>query len=424
MNASLGVDFLEGAVAILFYSWQSDLPNNVNRGLIRDSIDDAIREINKTLDLSADEAVRVDYDTQGVPGSPDIVETILRKIASCDVFVPDVSIVTSTEPRPSPNPNVMIEYGFARCALGEAKILPVVNTHFGSIESLPFNMRQRRCIAYTLAPGSDVGVRPSARKELSAKLRQGIEHALLNGRSATREPEQTFARTPSFDGGATFEEVNRDIPMWVESDGDTRRRFPEGPKMFLRLIPRGKVPTLRAAEALDAVVHSDLYPLAFEKYDAFGTAKSRFGVSYIARHPRDAIFIGAISQLLYNREIWGVETYYLSHAASRQRVDTDFPLIPSGAIRQFFSTALDRYLRFAQQRLGLLPPFDCVAGLVNVSGHRIVLSQHEFSTQIFDDNIVTEFAIENPQERIAVLLRPFFEAFFDSVSVRLPQEWQ
>ena len=57
----------------VFYSWQSDLANTLNRGLIRKALDDAIRAIN--YDVDVEEAIRVDQDTQGVSGSPPIGST-------------------------------------------------------------------------------------------------------------------------------------------------------------------------------------------------------------------------------------------------------------------------------------------------------------------------------------------------------------
>lgn len=69
----------------IFYSWQSDLPNNTNRSFIEDCIKKAIRKIK----FSSDMKVYVDYDrdTLGVTGSPDICETIFNKIDRTDIFI-------------------------------------------------------------------------------------------------------------------------------------------------------------------------------------------------------------------------------------------------------------------------------------------------------------------------------------------------
>jgi len=79
----------------IFYSWQSDLPNNTNRGFIQDALEKAVKELKK--DETIEPAVRadliIDHDTAGVPGSPDISATILAKIDAADVFVADLSII-------------------------------------------------------------------------------------------------------------------------------------------------------------------------------------------------------------------------------------------------------------------------------------------------------------------------------------------
>jgi hypothetical protein len=72
-----------------------------------------------------DATVELDKDTQGVAGSPPITDTILQKIKECSVFVADLSFVGESKPglktipndsRFFPNPNVLIEYGYAlRC---------------------------------------------------------------------------------------------------------------------------------------------------------------------------------------------------------------------------------------------------------------------------------------------------------------------
>ena len=76
----------------IFYSWQSDLPNSTTRGLIESSIEAAVRSLRNTVSVYADR------DTQGVTGSPDIVQTIFSKIDECDVFVADVTSVATYHP--------------------------------------------------------------------------------------------------------------------------------------------------------------------------------------------------------------------------------------------------------------------------------------------------------------------------------------
>src|SRR5438876_9492524 len=97
--------------ATLFYSWQSDLPNATNRSLILDALERAAKRI-RTDDSVTVEPV-LDRDTQNVPGAPDIAHTIFQKIEKAAAFVADVSIINAGIGRPTPNPNVLIELGYA-----------------------------------------------------------------------------------------------------------------------------------------------------------------------------------------------------------------------------------------------------------------------------------------------------------------------
>lgn len=81
----------------IFYSWQSDLPNNVNRSFIEEALSRTTMDV-KLRDLGVGDAfsftAAVDRDTRGHLGTPDIAATIFSKIEEADIFVADVSIVS------------------------------------------------------------------------------------------------------------------------------------------------------------------------------------------------------------------------------------------------------------------------------------------------------------------------------------------
>lgn len=154
----------------VFYSWQSDLPNKTNRSLIETALVRAVAAIEKNTLIEA--SPRVDQDTRGVPGSPDIVSTILTKIDGATAFVADVSLVTGAGiGRPSPNPNVLIELGYALKARGSDRVLMVFNDHYGRPEDLPFDLRLKRIISYTLAQEMEPA---NARDGLQIKLGEAL----------------------------------------------------------------------------------------------------------------------------------------------------------------------------------------------------------------------------------------------------------
>mgnify|MGYP003864197605 CR=1 FL=1 len=95
---------------VIFYSWQSDLPNPTNRGFIQDALENVATAIASDNTVAVEPVV--DRDTQGVAGAPDIASTIFAKITAADVFVADISIISHPKDgRATPNPNVLIELG-------------------------------------------------------------------------------------------------------------------------------------------------------------------------------------------------------------------------------------------------------------------------------------------------------------------------
>lgn len=137
---------------IIFYSWQSDLPNNTNRGFLESVMNTAIQDFKNNNRYELDPSI--DRDTKNIPGSPNITQAIIDKIRTSDAFVADISIVTGDKgkgQRLSPNPNVMLELGYAIGLLGWDRIILFCNESYGKVEDLPFDIRQHRQIKYSLA---------------------------------------------------------------------------------------------------------------------------------------------------------------------------------------------------------------------------------------------------------------------------------
>lgn len=125
----------------IFYSWQNDLDSKTHRSFIENCLKKAL------ADLEKDAAIYVSYDrdTKGINGSPDITATIFDKIDKCVLFVCDVSIINSNaEGRKMPNPNVLVELGYAASKLGWDRIICLFDGNTGDIEDLPFDLRQKR----------------------------------------------------------------------------------------------------------------------------------------------------------------------------------------------------------------------------------------------------------------------------------------
>lgn len=152
----------------IFYSWESDLPNNKNRGLIGYCINCAMLNIyNRYKTISE---YIIETDSRNEVGTPDLAQTIFSKIDICDIFIADISIINASgDSRLTPNPNVMVELGFASKSIGWSNIICVYNLEYAKVEKLPFDIRYRKPICYNTAAGI-----ASAKKLLTKLLESSI----------------------------------------------------------------------------------------------------------------------------------------------------------------------------------------------------------------------------------------------------------
>lgn len=157
----------------MFYSWQSDLPNSTNRGFIEDLLKYSIIEVQKKI---PNISICLDQGPKNRSGSRNIAEIILEKIEECDIFVCDISTVNSNEilARKMPNPNVMIEYGYALKSIGESRIISFFNSSFGSFPAdLPFDLSHRSHAVYCLAKNDPS--KPRVKKDLGKWIINALE---------------------------------------------------------------------------------------------------------------------------------------------------------------------------------------------------------------------------------------------------------
>ena len=180
----------------VFYSWQSDLPNSTNRSFIETALNKVAKAVRADESISLDPVI--DRDTAGELGAPNIADTIYQKIEKAQVFVCDVSIISKgAVPRPTPNPNVLVELGYASKVLGWPNILMVMNTAFGPVTDLPFDLRGRRVLQYNLPdPGSE---KAQERRKLESQLKTQLG-AIVD------KLEESPTQVPAAGSGPTFVE--------------------------------------------------------------------------------------------------------------------------------------------------------------------------------------------------------------------------
>lgn len=189
------------------------------------------RRWTRSIELSVEPVV--DRDTTGVAGAPGIAETIFQKIDSCDFFVCDVSTINKaavpprfaalarlisnrTPTRPTPNPNVTLELGYAAARIGWEHIILLKNTAFGGIEDLPFDLRGRRIVSFNLSSRI-------ARSSERPALRDGLETALRGALADMLAPRRLAGKgTPRWFGyWHTRPEATRGSTLLIREVGPT-----------------------------------------------------------------------------------------------------------------------------------------------------------------------------------------------------------
>ena len=261
----------------VFWSWQDDSPGNANRHFIREALAAAVAAIEGDYEAEDADRPELDHDTKGVAGALEIVPTLMSKIAASAVFVADVTPVGETaKGKALPNPNVMVELGWSLNKPGDGRQIYVLNTANGwKVEQLPFDIRHRRVLTYTLSDLADTKTRERVKKEMVKDLTSAIK-AILN-----EHLDEKAQATPATGVGAKADEPS----IWVGSEAgfkhmDSMRSdswqevaIPAGARAYLRVIPAGwKAKPPRAAEIREIPI--EYAPDAFP-----GSISGNFGVT-------------------------------------------------------------------------------------------------------------------------------------------------
>lgn len=176
----------------IFYSWQSDLSRETNQAAIRQAIRDACTQVENEI-----EDIRIDIDeaTRGTTGSPNIPQTIFDKISTNDIFICDLTTINKNAPgafKRTPNPNVLIELGFAVATLGWNRIIMVFNTVHGTFPTdMPFDIDRHRAISFTINDKKDGNGKNQLSKVLKVAIQDIIEKSPIKPDEKRKEtPEQ------------------------------------------------------------------------------------------------------------------------------------------------------------------------------------------------------------------------------------------
>lgn len=427
----------------IFFSWQADRLTRVCRNLQEKALERAIVNIGQEADLqnaNRDDFV-LDRDTKDEPGSPHIAATIFRKIDAAAVFVPDLTFVGKRpDGRSTPNPNVLVEYGWALKALGSRRIVPIINTAYGgSLETdLPFDLRHlRHPLTYHCPEDADEATRTTVRDQLAKELTRAIGLVLSAHAVNTLITNVPTAWNCTQHGNA-FE------TRLIRLDIDEEERCPRltGPKLQLSIRPQRRK-TMNVGELVERLEQLQLELPLFGQDTSARVARNEFGVCrYVAnttaptkastaRKIADRILPGKwitepeprfdyFTQIYPDGEMWLVDFDALRSSME----DEEYRLIVPDVEARFVSI-LDR-ARATLRHFKMNEPYEVVAIILGIGGRVLPLMDErgeltgKCTPETDKIEITKDIFIKNESDSSLGCLMPLFDALWESVYRKRP----
>ncbi len=377
-----------------------------------------------------EEALRLDQDTQGVPGTPEIANTILKKIDECDIFLCDLTVVATTaDSQQVPNPNVLIELGYAMKSIGTERIIAVMNENYGTAAAgLPFDLQHRRWpIRYLLSAEAAAESLKEQKNSLISRLEEAIKVTLSSKKSqlpATSPPP--FPAAEPKNGKARFRSSGEPIGiLWESSPFPIAKKrtvkqifLSNGPAMWLRLMPIiDPATTWSAQELKDCAVSGGTFNLDpfYGGSNLYLRAADGFGV-YAPTAQGESDTTG-VAFAFETGEIWSIDVNLLGW-------DPEHPRLIFGEIEKQYTKHLKDYTRFLQC-LGIEAPYRWICGLEGMKYRELILPQSRGHVNMFPGQpclaeVVTAEGTFGPEEAPAAALRPFFDLIFRMCGMQRP----
>lgn len=429
----------------IFFSWQADRLTLVCRNLQEKALEQAIKRIGQETNLQ--NAMRgelvLDRDTKDEPGNPHIAETIFKKIDAATVFVPDLTFVgTRPDGRSMPNPNVLIEYGWAIKSLGNDRVVPIMNTAYNRevpLEfDLPFDLRHlRHPITYCCPEDADEEERKAAREALTKDLARAIRLVL----------KKCVVTTPVVQEAPDWkciEHEKRSTTRLIRLDSangqEERCSRLSGPNLQLSIRPRQRH-SMTVSELVGRLEQLKLELPLFGGETSSRLARNEYGVcrytvdkpiqvkssllgrfagKFFAGDGEDAseLSFDAFTQMYPDGEMWLVDCVALRLSESEEE------RLIAPDIESRFVSILDR-ARTTLRRLGMTEPYDVVATILGVGSRALPMMDDRgeltgrCTPKTDKIEIKRELAVEKAGDISLDCMMPLFETLWESVhSVR------
>jgi hypothetical protein len=178
----------------VFFAYQSDIPEEFGKKFIIEAMD-------QTIDRMKKEGINLEleYGMRKTPGNPLLIEEMLGKSKNADLVLVDLTFTSSKnwfeskkikflnkeirvlnrfEDKLSPNPNALLEMGYAWAQKGYHRTALLMNTAYGTPEDLPVDLKGFRWAIPFNINEINFSEAKQKRKELAIDLYNAIKPAI------------------------------------------------------------------------------------------------------------------------------------------------------------------------------------------------------------------------------------------------------
>jgi hypothetical protein len=412
---------------VVFYAWQSDLLERLNRHLIRAALDFAAQKISD--DGRVDVRVRIDADTEGVLGHVPVTDTILKKIAACNAFVPDLTFVSETvSGKLVCNPNVMLEYGYALHAKSHSVMMAVMNTAYGPAEKLPFDMGHlRHLIKYELPATAKNAERRAVRKTLTEEFERILRLMMADTGSRSSATAPFPEASPTFSPAFFFP---RGVSLAIFGEpGEQEYQFEGDGAIYLRLFPKFNDAQPRLGRVgLRTLAHNRRAINAMATSPRAGMAAPN-DYGFVVIEPLAKTTTKGITQAFLTGELWGINSQVFQTVPIRPRFrgpDESATALGVFSVEKLYTRTLENYASVAGSEMKLRLPFVLEIGAVGLKGVYLGAPHPEFSQgnyygPIREPSLIRRYELPDAsRETLYGALRQFFNELYDLAECSRP----
>jgi hypothetical protein len=322
----------------------------------------------------------------------------------------------------TPNPNVMLEYGYALRAKSHSVMIPVMNTAYGPPEKLPFDMAHlRHPLQYDLPATATNFERRTVRKALTEEFETILRRMIA---VAPAKPAALFEEAKSVGSPAFFFQLGATIAPFEPRD-EAGYKFEGDSAIYLRLFPKYRDGQQQPGRAGVRTLLRDRRIVNPMSVANVGIASAN-DYGWIVIDPRNNGLTEGITQAFPTGELWGINSQVFVRAAiHRTLMSPAEPAVAFGVIsvEKLCTRTLEHYASIAAAEIKLRPPFVVEIGAVGLKGLYVGAPHPDFSQghyygPIREANLVRRYDL--PDIRRATLfgeLRRFFEEVYDLAEI-------